>query len=66
MTDVRDQMSEDRCQRTDVREQKTDSRRQRKDDKALECGLRPVRAIGAYAPEGSGNILREECVLLRA
>jgi len=21
----------------------------------IECGLRPVGAIGAYAPEGSGN-----------
>ena len=50
MTDVSEQI-------TDVRRWRTDARRQRSEDRFIvtECGLRPVGAMGAYAPEGSGN-----------
>jgi hypothetical protein len=50
MSEYRLQKTEDRLQRTDYRGQKTDYRWQK-----LEFGLRPVGAIGAYAPEGSGK-----------
>ena len=50
-------MTEDRGQRTDDRKQITDDRGQRTVDRGfrfsiLDCSLRPVGAIGTYAPEG--------------
>ena len=56
------QMTDDRGQKTDDRGQKTDDRGRKTENWKLECGLRPLRAVGsiyepeavgAYAPEGS-------------
>ena len=55
--------TEDRRQITDDGEQMTEGRRQRPLNAELfefgsgnaECGLRPLGAIGAYAPEGMRN-----------
>ena len=47
-------MSEDREQRTEDNEQKTEGGRGKREfvNGNAEVGLRPVGAIGAYAPEG--------------
>ena len=55
MTDDRRQNTEDRIQKTDETEdQRTEIREQKSDIGNLEweCGLRPIGAIEAYAPEG--------------
>jgi len=53
LAEVRWQRTEDRGQMTEVRYQKTEDRDQ--SCRKWECGLRPVGAIGAYAPEGMRN-----------
>ncbi len=57
MTEDRGQRTDDRGQKTEVRSQRSEDRSQRTDDRILkwECGLRPVGAIEAYAPEGRRN-----------
>ena len=60
MTEVRGQIAEDRKQRTEDRGRRTENRGQMVDDGGIgirisECGLRPVGAIGACAPEGMRN-----------
>ena len=57
MTDDREQRAEDRGQMPEDRGQRTEGRGQRTEDRGArirnwECGLRPVGAIGIYAPEG--------------
>jgi len=60
--------ADDRSQMAEVRWQKSDGRGQMEvgsrkwevgmrkyKTEGIGCGLRPVGAIGAYAPEGSGN-----------
>ena len=60
MTEVRGQIAEDRKQRAEDRGRRTENRGQMVDDGGIgirisECGLRPVGAIGACAPEGMRN-----------
>ena len=68
-TEGRGQMTEDRYQKTEnrrigIRRQMSEDGGQMPEDRCqeaeirfivTECGLRPVGAMGAYAPEGSGN-----------
>ena len=47
-------MKEDGEQKADDRGQRSEGRSQRSEN--MEVGLRPVGAIGAYAPEGMRNV----------